>query len=223
MSKRRPLTRERVLQTALKMADRAGLDGLSMRALGQALGVEAMSLYNHVANKDDLLDGLVDLVFAEFEVPLDAPLWQEAMLARARSIRAVLAKHPWALGLLESRANPGPGTLTHHDAMIGVLRRAGFTVAGTAHALAALDAYIYGFVLTEQRLPFDTGPGAAELAERMLPALAGSPYPHFVEFVTEHVLQPGYDYGDEFLFGLQLLLDGLERLRLRALAPGRAE
>lgn len=221
MSRRRPLTRERVLQTALKLADKNGLAAVSMRALGQALGVEAMSLYNHVTNKDDVLDGIVDLVFAEFELPQDASSWQAAMRERARSIRAALSRHPWALGLLESRTNAGQSTLAHHDAVLGVLRRAGFSVAGAGHAFAALDAYIYGFILQEQRLPFDSGPGAAGMAQRMLPALAGT-YPHFVEFVTEHVLQPGYDFGDEFLFGLELLFEGLERLRLRAVAGHEA-
>ncbi len=208
---RGPLTRQRVLAAAVDLADRNGLEALSMRKLGEALGVEAMSLYHHVANKVDLLDGMIDAVFAEIDLPSADAGWRTAMRQRAISVRAVLRRHRWAIGLMESRTSPGPATLAHHDAVIGVLRAGGFTVAQTAHAFSALDSYIYGFALQEKSLPFDTPEETAERAREMFARLPVNRYPHFVELATEHVMQPGYDYGDEFEFGLDLILDGLDR------------
>jgi len=208
-----PLSRARVLAAAVALADEIGIDALSMRKLGEALGVEAMSLYNHVAGKEALLDGMIDAVFAEIELPSADDGWRTAMSRRAASVRDVLRRHRWAIGLMESRTAPGPATLAHHDAVIGVLRAGGFTVAQTAHAFSALDSYIYGFALQEKGLPFATADEAAEVAATMLAAFPVDRYPHFVELASQHVLQPGYDYGDEFQFGLDLVLDGLERLR----------
>ena len=165
---RTPLTRDRVLQAALALADAGGIEALSMRKLGEAVGVEAMSLYNHVPSKADLLDGLIDLVFSEIELPSGAAGWRTAMRERAIAIRAALSRHRWAIGLMESRTSPGPATLRHHDAVLGCLRRAGFPVALAAHAYAVLDSYIYGFALQEASLPFDTGEETAELAQAML-------------------------------------------------------
>jgi AcrR family transcriptional regulator len=196
----------------MSLADGGGLAMLSMRRLAEDLGVEAMSLYHHVANKDRILDGLVDAVFAEMAFPLDGGDWRTAMRERALSARAALARHPWALGLLESRSNPGPATLRHHDAVLGCLRGAGFTLALAAHAYAALDSYIYGFALQEANLPFGDPAELAQLAATLVPQLAGD-YPHLAEMTAEHVLQPGYAFAQEFEFGLALLLDGLERLR----------
>src|SRR4051794_26796714 len=210
-----PLSRERVLQAAVAFADENGVESLSMRKLGEALGVEAMSLYNHVANKVDLLDGMIDAVFAEIGLPTDEAGWRTAMRRRAISVRRVLRRHPWAIGLMESRTSPGPATLAHHDAVIGVLRRGGFTVAQTAHAFSLLDSYIYGFALEEKALPFEGPEQTAELAATMLAQFPADRYPYFVELATEHVLQPGYDYGDEFEFGLDLILDGLQRVLRR--------
>src|ERR1700733_4364603 len=139
-----------------------------MRKLGEAVGVEAMSLYNHVANKDDLLDGMIDLVFGEIDLPPDDGSWKIAMRQRANSVRTALTRHRWAIGLMESRSSPGPATLRHHDAVLGCLRDAGFPVALAAHAYAVLDSYIYGFALQEASLPFDTGDETAELAQAML-------------------------------------------------------
>jgi AcrR family transcriptional regulator len=207
-----PLSRERVLSAAVALADQIGIEALSMRKLGEALGVEAMSLYNHVAHKDDLLDGMIDAVFAEIDLPSADDGWRAAMRQRAISVRAVLRRHRWAIGLMESRTSPGPATLAHHDAVIGVLRAGGFTVAQTAHAFSALDSYIYGFALQEKGLPFETAEQATEVAQAMFADFPVDRYPHFVELATQHVLQPGYDYGDEFEFGLDLILDGLERL-----------
>ena len=208
---RTPLSRDRVLQAALALADASGIDSLSMRKLGDALGVEAMSLYNHVPSKGDLLDGLIDLVFAEIELPAEASGWKPAMRERAISARAVLSRHRWAIGLMESRTTPGPATLRHHDAVLGCLRQAGFPVALAGHAYSALDSYIYGFALQEASLPFEAGPETAEMAQAMLAHFPADEFPHLAEFTFEHVLQPGYDYGGEYEYGLDLLLDGLER------------
>jgi AcrR family transcriptional regulator len=206
-----------VLGSAVAFADEHGIGSLSMRRLGEVLGVEAMSLYNHVANKDQLLDGMVDLVFAEIDLPgtgADADTgWRDAMYRRAVSCREVLARHRWAIGLMETRTTPGPATLRHHDGVIGILRAAGFTVAMTAHAFSLLDSYIYGFALQEATLPFDRGEDTAALAGDILGQMPAGSYPHLTELAVEHVMQPGYDYGDEYAFGLEVILDGLERRR----------
>ena len=208
---RTPLSRERVLKTALALADASGIESLTMRKLGEAVGVEAMSLYNHVPSKGDLLDGLIDLVFSEIELPSGADGWKTAMRQRAISARTVLSRHRWAIGLMESRTSPGPATLRHHDAVIGCLRQAGFPVALAAHAYSALDSYIYGFALQEASLPFDTSEQTSELAQALVAQFPTDEYPHLAEFTFSHVLQPGYDYGSEYEFGLDLILDGLER------------
>jgi AcrR family transcriptional regulator len=205
------LTRERVLRAAIGLADTSGIQSLSMRKLGVELGVEAMSLYNHVTSKSDLLDGMVDLVFAEIDLPIDGVGWRDAMRRRAISAREVLARHRWATGLMETRTSPGPATLRHHDAVLGILRGAGFSVAMAAHAYSLLDSYTYGFAMQEANLPFDTGEETAALAQSILARGAPGEYPHLTEFTVEHVLKPGYDYGAEFEYGLDLILDGLER------------
>jgi len=212
---RQPLSRERVVRAAMALADAGGIDALTMRRLGDELGVEAMSLYRHVANKDDLIDGMIDAVFAEIELPSGATDWRTAMRERAVSVRAALSRHPWATPLMQSRTSPGPATMRHHDTVIGTLRTAGFSVALTAHAFSALDSYIYGFAQQQRSLPFETGEQTAELAEAILAQFPAEAYPHLAELTVQHVLQPGYDYGDEFEFGLDLVLDGLERARTR--------
>ena len=169
------LTRDRVVLAAVALADAGGIESLTMRKLGERLGVEAMSLYKHVANKEDLLDGMIDAVFGEIELPSDTD-WRAAMRVRAFSIREVMARHPWAVGQMESRTAPGPATLRHHDTVLRTLREAGFSIELTAHAFSALDSYIYGFALQERSLPFR-----------------------------------GYRHGDEYAFGLELILDGLQR------------
>jgi AcrR family transcriptional regulator len=207
------LSRDRVLGAAIDLADTHGLETLSMRKLGRELGVEAMSLYNHVANKDDLLAGMVDVVFGEIGLPRSGADWKTAMRERAMAARTVLARHPWAIGLMESRTRPGPETLRHHDAVIGCLRGAGFSIAMAAHAYSVLDSYIYGFALQQQSLPFSTAGEAVEVAESIFHAFPAQAYPHLTELTVEHVLRPGYDYANEFEFGLDLILDGLERAR----------
>ena len=216
---RTPLTRERVLLAAVALADESGIAALSMRKLGEALGVEAMSLYNHIAGKEDLLDGMIDLVFSEIELPPAGEGWKGAMRRRAISVRTVLSRHRWAVGLMESRTSPGPATLRHHDAILGCLRNAGFSLELAAHAYAALDSYIYGFALQERGLPFDTPEETAALAQVMLAQFPADTYPHLAEFTFGHVLQPGYDFGSEYEYGLGLILDGLEKAHTAAQLP----
>jgi AcrR family transcriptional regulator len=205
------LSAERVLRAAVALADTGGIESLTMRRLGQDLGVEAMSLYKHVANKDALLDGMVDLVFAEIELPSGDTDWRTAMRERAVSARAALTRHPWATPLMQARTAPGPATLQHHDTVIGTLRGAGFSVELTAHAFSVLDGYIYGFAMQQRSLPFDTLEEAQEVGRQMFARMPDGAYPHLTELTVQHILQPGYDYGDEFEYGLDLILDGLAR------------
>jgi len=207
------LTSDRVLDAAITLADKGGTDALTMRKLGQALGFEAMSLYNHVASKDDLLDGLVDIVFGEIDLDCDGQDWRIAMRKRAISAREVLARHRWAIGLMESRTHPGPANLRHHDAVLRCLREAGFSLPMAAHAYSALDSYIYGFALSQASLPFDTGEQAVDMVEMFLRQFPAEQFPHLFEMGSQHVMKPGYDYAKEFEFGLDLILEGLERLR----------
>jgi AcrR family transcriptional regulator len=181
-----------------------------MRRLAQELGVEAMSLYHHVANKDAILDGMVDMVFAEIELPSDGMDWKSAMLLRARSARDVLKRHPWAISIMDSRSSPGPETLRHHDAVLGSCRRAGFSVALAAHAFSLLDSYLYGFVLQEVNLPFDDTSDLEGVVESMMSPFSAEEYPYLVELTTEYIMQPGYSYGNEFELGLGRILDSLE-------------
>jgi len=207
------LSRERVLRAAVAHADAGGLEGLTMRQLAEILGVAPMALYRHVANKDDLIDAMVDVVFSEIGVPPGGGDWKSAMRRRAIAVRDALSRHRWAVGLMESRRRPGPANLRHHDSVIGRLRAAGFSIEMTAHAYSLLDSYIYGFALTKMNLPFETREEVAGVAETMLEPFPANEYPNLVEFIGEHVMKPGYDYGDEFEYGLELILDGLELAR----------
>jgi len=213
-----------VLLAAVALADESGLGTLSMRRLGEALGVEAMSLYNHVANKDELLDGMVDLVFGEIDLPSGEADWKTEMRQRAESARQALRRHPWAIALMSSRTSPGPATLRHHDAVIGSLRTAGLSVQMAAHAFSLIDSYIYGFALQEATLPLgDTEQETMEVAKTMMAQVPADVYPNLTELTVEHILQPGYDYGDEFEFGIELILEGLERDRASGVpAPSSA-
>ena len=208
---RTPLTRERILRAGMARADAGGLDTLTMRELAAALDTAPMSLYRHVANRDDLLDGMVDLVFAEVPLPEPGEPWLAGVRRRSIGLYEALVRHPWAIGLMESRRRPGPANLHHHDAMIGCLRGAGFDIAMTAHIYSVLDGYVYGFALTKVTLPFSSADAAA-VAGEMLAPFPMDTYPHLAEMVTDRVLTPGYDFGDEFLYGLDLVLDGLARL-----------
>src|SRR5438309_6430213 len=207
-----PLSKDRVLRASVDLADREGMEALSMRRLGQELGVEAMSLYNHVRNKEELLNGMVDIVFSEIDLPAADADWSTAMRERAVSARQALKRHPWALGLMESRAQPGPATLRHHDAVLRNLRESGFSIEAAAHAYSLLDSYIYGFTLNEQSLPFDNSPTKiAEVAGNIMREMPAGEYPYLTEMAVEHAMKPGYNYGNEFEFGLNLIVSGLNR------------
>jgi AcrR family transcriptional regulator len=215
-TKRRvPLNRERVLRAAIALADQRGFEALTMRKLAQELGVEAMSLYNHVASKDDLLDGMVDLVFSEIEPPSTAVEWKTAMRKRAVSTREALARHRWAIGMMEGRTNHGPANLSLHNAVLGCLRAAGFSMEMTVHAYSVQDAYIYGFALQERDMSSESADEFATEAQRQMHEYQAvlAEYPHLVEVVGGYVAKSGYDYATEFVFGLDLILDGLDRLR----------
>jgi AcrR family transcriptional regulator len=207
------LSRERVLRAAINLADREGIDSLSMRKLGHEVGVEAMSLYNHVRNKDDILNGMVDVVFSEIDLPSNGEDWSTAMRRRAISARQALLRHPWAIGLMESRVQPGQATLRHHDSVLRNLRNAGFSIVMAAHAYSVLDSYIYGFTLNELTLPFDTSEQVAEGAANILRDAPTNEYPYLAEMAIEHAMKPDYNYGDEFEFGLNLILEGLKRVQ----------
>ena len=205
------LNRERVLEAGVALADREGIAELSMRRLGQEVGVEAMSLYNHVRNKEELLNGMVDIVFSEIDLPAAGEDWPRAMRRRAISARHVLKRHPWAIGLMESRAQPGPATLRHHDSVLRNLRLGGMSIEMAAHAYSLLDSYIYGFTLNEQSLPFDSSPAkVAEVAGNIMRDMPAGEYPYLTEMAVEHAMKPGYDYGNEFEFGLKMIIDGLQ-------------
>ncbi len=209
---RKPLSRARVLQAAVELADEAGLEAFSMRALAQELGVVPMALYKHVANRDELLDGMVDIVFGEIELPSEELDWRTAMRRRASSARDALRRHGWAIGMMESR-RPGPANLRNHDAMMGCLRTAGFPFAMAIHAYSVQDAYIYGFALQERDTAFATPDSAGEAARRRAATIdALEQYPHLVEIATK-LPESGYDNAVEFAWGLDLILDGLERVR----------
>ncbi|WP_030154761.1 TetR/AcrR family transcriptional regulator [Glycomyces sp. NRRL B-16210] len=212
--RRTPLTKESVLRAAVAMADEPGAGLPSMRNLADRLGVKAMALYHHFKNKDALIDGMVDLVFSEVELPRDDDAdWRPAMRRRAVSMRDALTRHPWAIGLMDSRTNPGLATLHHHNAVIGCLRAGGFTIAGAAHSFSLLDGYIYGFTLQELSLPFENQADIEGLADTMFTQYPFGDLPHLTEMMLNQALQPGYDYAEEFAIGLDLILDGLSRKR----------
>jgi AcrR family transcriptional regulator len=213
-AKPRTLNRERVLRAAVALADGRGLDELTMRNLAKQLDVEAMSLYNHVANKSDLLDGMIDLVFGEIEAPRAGGDWKAEMRKRAVSTRNVLLRHRWAVGEMEGRASHGPANLAVHDAVLGCLRAAGFSIEMTVHAMSVQDAYIYGFALQQTDMSARTPEDFAAEAQRQMVDYADAlaDYPHLVEVVGGYVAKAGYDYDREFVFGLDVILDGLERL-----------
>jgi AcrR family transcriptional regulator len=215
---RAPLSRDRLFGAAIAVADAGGIAALTIRSVAAELGVKPMSLYHHVANKEAIIDGIIDVVFGEIELPPADTDWRSALRRRAYSARAVLRRHPWATPLMESRTNPGPATLRHHDAVIGTLRRGGFPIALAAHAYSLLDSYIYGFALEEAALPF-TPDNLDDAIAAYLALFPADQYPHLAEMATEHIMKPGYDYASEFNFGLELILDGLARQLARQPRP----
>jgi AcrR family transcriptional regulator len=208
------LSRERVLETAVALADERGLAGLSMRKLATELGVEAMSLYHHVANKDALLDGMIDLVFSEIDPPVPGGDWKAELRKRAESTRAALHRHPWAIGEMEGRSQHGLNNLRIHDAVLGVLLAAGFSDELTVHGMSVQDAYIYGSALLRADLSPETAEDFAGVAARQMVDYADrlDAFPNLVRVVGGHVARVGYDYDTAFRFGLDVILDGLERL-----------
>jgi AcrR family transcriptional regulator len=212
---RAPLSRERVLETAVTLAARHGIEWLSMRKLADELGVAAMSLYYYVPNKVELIDGMIDIVFSEIEPPSLELDWKAAMRRRAVSTREALNRHRWAVGHMEGRTNHGSANLRLHDAVLGCLRAAGFSIEMSVHAYSVQDAYIYGFALQETDMSSETPDDFAAEAQRQMSAYEDvlADYPHLVEVVGGYVAKSGYDYATEFLFGLDLILDGLDRLR----------
>ena len=210
-AKREKLSREQVLSSAVRFADKNGIDSLSMRRLGNELGVEAMSLYNHIENKDDLLDAMVEIVVARMEAPKLRGDWREAMRSRAHSAHGVLLAHPWATMLLVSRANVGPNMLRYVEATVGCLVQAGFTYEMADQAWNAIDSHVFGFTLQELNFPFEPSEYGA-VAKQFLPMLPAAEYPH-MRALSELVIEGRHDGLQDFGFGLEILLAGLEAMR----------
>lgn len=210
MGRRQHLTADRIVVAAAAVADRGGLAAVSMRSVGAELGVEAMSIYHHIPGKEALLDALAEWVFSQVELPEPSDPWREAMVLRAESARRVLGAHPWALGMIESRPKPGPALLRHHDRVLGCLLTAGFTPVLATHAFSTIDAFVYGFVLTESSLPFTPGEGAeADFAAEVAPSMED--YPYLAASVVDIMAGGDYAFADEFHSGLDLIMDGLQR------------
>jgi AcrR family transcriptional regulator len=212
VANRAPVNPARTLEVALAIADSDGIEAVTMRRLARELGVEAASLYHHVNGKDQILDGLVDIVAAEIEPPLPSAGWREAINQRAHNTRAGLCRHPWAVSLMASRTTPGPATLRLLETGIRCFREGGFSVLLAAHAVSAVDSSVHGFVLQEVNLPFRGGSELAAMTAAVMEAFPASEFPYLFEMTVAHVLQPGYDYGNEFDSGLKVVLDGVAAL-----------
>ena len=206
--KRQGLTRERILLGAIALADEIGIEALTIRRLATALEVKPMAIYHHITSKDEIIDGMVDVIFAEIDLPPTDLEWTAAIRVRSLSLRAVLDRHPWAPPLMESREMPGPAALRHHDAVLGCFLRGGLSYELTAHAYAVIDSYLYGFALQEAYLPGDGGEDIADLAEDMVETTMAD-YPSLAAFTSDHVLKPGYAFGNSFEFGLDLIIGGI--------------
>ena len=221
---REPVTRERAVQTAVALADAGGIESLSMRKLAGELGIEAMSLYYHVKSKDDILDGMLDLVYAKFWTPTDGDEWRAAMRRRAESTRGVLAQHPWAISI-KARRSPGPATLGHLDAVIGCLRAAGFSMPMTGHAMSILDSYVQGFAQQEASLPLDPSGDIGAATEDIIRQQESMQemFPNLADMAATLILKPGYAYGNEFAYGLELILDGIEAAHAADVERGESQ
>jgi AcrR family transcriptional regulator len=218
-AKKVPLSKERIVHAAIALAQADGIESFSMRNLAHALDAAPMSLYRHFANKEQLLDGMIDVVFSEIYSPIIGSAWKTELRKRGVSVRDGLRRHPWAVGLMETRTSPGPASAGHHNATLGCLREAGFAFREAVHAYSLLDAYTYGFALQEKTIPFETPEQSAEMATVTV-GERGSEYPYLGEMVNEFATSGGYDYTEEFEFGLDLILDGLERYK-RTIRSGR--
>ncbi len=217
MARRPTLTRDMIVGAAVQVADAGGLSAVSMRNVGKQLGVEAMSLYRYLASKEELLDELADWVFSQIDLPVAGRPWRSELKNRSASARRILSMHPWSLNLIESRKNPGPATLRAHDAVLGCLRADGFSVELAVHAFSALDSYIFGFVLTEITLPFEGPANAQDFVTHL--NVASEEYPHLTEVASTLIGRAGWDFAHEFGYGLDLVLDGLERRREAEFTP----
>ena len=211
-TRKTPLSKERIVHAAVALADAGGFESLSMRTLAQELDTAPMSLYRHFANKEELLDGMIDVVFREMYSPIIGGAWKTELRERGVSARETLRRHAWAVGLMETRMSPGPASGEHHNATMGCLREAGFSFRDAIHAYNVLDAYTYGFALQEKTIPFETPEQSAEMATTTVGEM-GSEYPYLAEVVVEFATSGGYDYTVEFAFGLDLILVGLERFK----------
>ena len=219
VARRAPLSRERIVQVAVSLADEMGFEALSMRKLADELRAAPMALYRHVTSKEDLLDGMIDAVFAEIDVPSGQEEWKAEMRRRAIETRAALSRHRWANGLMESRTNPGPANARYHNAYIGCLREAGFPFRQAVHAYNAVQSYTYGFALQEKHLSFDTTEESVEVARTTIAGYAAE-YPYLAEVVSEFTSSGGYDYDFEFEIALDLILDSIERLKEKRFRRG---
>jgi len=216
------LSRDRIVEQAVALADDTGMDHLTIRRLADALDVGTMSVYHYFPNKGAIIDAMVDAVFAEIALPPEDEDWKSALRIRCVSVREVLNRHPWAPPYMESRTSPGPATLRHHDAVLGCLRRGGLSADIVAHAYAIVDSYLYGFALEEAALPAGGGEGLQDVAADMVTAFDPEVYPNLVAFTMEHVMKPGYSFANSFEFGLDLILDGIARAAERAPRPAEA-
>ena len=212
VANRAPLNLDRALQVALVVADDDGLEAVTMRRLASELGVEAASLYHHVTGKNQILDGLVEVVAAEIKRPMPSTDWRAAISERAHHTRAGLRRHPWAVSLMASRTSPGPATLGLLETGIRCFREGGFSVPEAAHAISVVDSYVHGFVLQEVNLPFRDESELAAMTGAIMETFPASEFPYLFEMTVEHVLKRGYDYGKEFDSGLKVVLDGVAAL-----------
>ncbi len=208
---RLPLSRDRVVRAAITLADEGGIEALTMRRLGQELGVEAMSLYNHVANKEDMLDGILEAVVAEFDLPAESGDWRLAIRATAISANEVLRRHPWAPALLLSRMHDGPARLRFMNSLLGCLRNGGFSPKNTHHAYHVIDGHIVGYTLQQVNFPI-ADEDLKDVGTNFLEELPADEFPHLVEHIRGHI-EGHYEGESGFVFGLDLILEGLERLR----------
>jgi AcrR family transcriptional regulator len=203
------VSQPRALLSALTIADHEGIEAVTMRRLARDLGVQAASLYHHVSGKEEILDGLVELVSSEVRLTPSVDGWRDGIRQRAQQTRLVLRRHPWAVALMASRATPGLATLRLLEAGIRCFREDGFSVPEAAHAISTVDSYVHGFVLQEVNLPFRDESELAVMIGAIMREFPKADFPHLFELTTEHVLQPGYSYGKEFDVGLEVVLDGL--------------
>ena len=212
LTRRAPLTRERIVGAAVTLADEIGFESCSMRKIAEELDAAPMALYRHVVSKDDLLDGMIDVVFAEIDVPSGQPDWKAEMRQRAIETRAALSRHRWANGLMESRTNQGPANSRYHNDFMGCLREAGFPFRQAVHVYNAVQSYTYGFALQEKYLSFQTPEESVDVARMTIEEHAAE-YPYLAEVLAEFTSSGGYDYDYEFELALDLILDSVEQLK----------